>query len=319
MSSYIGFGHEHLRHLEVVEARCNRGEGIFILRKVEPTRGGALCTGIGRLNGDARGRRGGSGSCATRERLWADARPADRPPVFPDHNTGTGGPHPCKWPVKSFGQGGIRGPIITHRRKAEEGDSTDTAIRPHDRYFHHEGAPVGSQISRSPNTTIISLENWLRGLPSEWPPGTGAFLHLKNLRCPRLTCTANMALPMVLTPTDFWPVCPTTQLPLPDGQAQGSGSTANPSPPCDRKQCRQPIPGGSCANADSLLAGVIRACSTVVTGDVAPFSCVHCRSGRFHPSAASLLDQMFVPTRFMGHLFEANGLTAARDTQPVRH
>lgn len=33
-------GHEHLRHLEVVEARCNRGEGIFILRKVEPTRGG---------------------------------------------------------------------------------------------------------------------------------------------------------------------------------------------------------------------------------------------------------------------------------------
>ena len=54
----------------------------------------------------------------------------------------------------------------------------------------------------------------------------------------------------------------------------------------------------------------------MVTGDVAPFSWVRALSqrGDFIRQRVSLLDQMFVPTRFMGHLFEANGLTAKQVT-----
>lgn len=188
-----------------------------------------------------------------------------------------------------------------------------------DRYFHHEGAPVGGQ----PNIAELEydnhlVENWLRGLLSEWPPDVVHFFHLKNLSVSAIDVYREHGLPMVLTPTDFWLVCPTTQLLLPDGSlCRGP----------DRRgvNClRHAIENTQTAYLrrvfalmpDSLLAGAIRACSTVVTGDVAPFSWVRALSqrGDFIRQRVSLLDQMFVPTRFMGHLFEANGLTAKQVT-----
>ena len=188
-----------------------------------------------------------------------------------------------------------------------------------DRYFHQESAPVGAQRNIAELEFDNHLvEDWLRGLLSEWTPDVVHFFHLKNLSVSAIDVCHEHGLPMVLTPTDFWLVCPMAQLLLPNGSlcvgpdrrgVKCLRHAVDNTQPTYVRRTFSLMP-------DSLMAGAIRACSTVVTGDVAPFSWVRALSqrGDFIRQRVSLLDQMFVPTRFMGHLFEANGLTAKQVT-----
>ena len=188
-----------------------------------------------------------------------------------------------------------------------------------DRYFHQESAPVGAQRNIAELEFDNHLvEDWLRGLLSEWTPDVVHFFHLKNLSVSAIDVCHEHGLPMVLTPTDFWLVCPMAQLLLPNGSlcvgpdrrgVKCLRHAVDNTQPTYVRRTFSLMP-------DSLMAGAIRACSTVVTSDVAPFSWVRALSqrGDFIRQRVSLLDQMFVPTRFMGHLFEANGLTAKQVT-----
>lgn len=87
-----------------------------------------------------------------------------------------------------------------------------------DRYFHPVGATVGAQ------SNIVELEyenhfvaDWLQQFLNKWRPDIVHFFHLQNLSASAIDICRDINVPMVFTPTDFWLVCPTVQLLLPDG------------------------------------------------------------------------------------------------------
>lgn len=83
--------------------------------------------------------------------------------------------------------------------------------------FHHSYVPMGGQG----NTTEAEYNNWLvaaflRKFLRRKRPDLVHFFHLARLSASVIDVCHELSIPMVLTPTDFWFLCPTSQLRLPD-------------------------------------------------------------------------------------------------------
>ena len=181
------------------------------------------------------------------------------------------------------------------------------------RYFHQESAAVGEQ------SNIAELEydnhlftNWLRQFLKDWQPDIAHFFHLKNLSAAAIDVCHDFGIPMVMTPTDFWLICPTVQLLLPNGKlcSGPDGSSVN----C----LRHAITNTQSANVgrffgalpDAWLAGMVRVarCAPFATWPLfSPASALAARSA-FLQQRARLLDHILVPTRLMEKMFDSNGI-----------
>ena len=84
--------------------------------------------------------------------------------------------------------------------------------------FRHGYVPMGAQS----NITEIEYRNELfgtrfRDLLESMQPDIVHFFHLARLSASLVEASYQLGIPTVLTPTDFWFVCPTVQLRLPNG------------------------------------------------------------------------------------------------------
>src|SRR5579864_368170 len=108
-------------------------------------------------------------------------------------------------------------PAREHRNDDERFDHYEVEGLPVER-FHHSYVPMGGQE----NTTEAEYDNHLfatyfREFLKRQDFDVVHFFHLGRLSASAVEVCYQAAIRMVLTPTDFWFVCPTNQLRLPDG------------------------------------------------------------------------------------------------------
>lgn len=183
--------------------------------------------------------------------------------------------------------------------------------------FHHNHAPMGGET----NVAALEYNNrffaaYFRQRLARLKPDVVHFFHLQRLSASAIDVCHELGIPMVLTPTDFWLVCPTNQLLLP-GNALCSGPDANgvnclrhvvalTQPPL-AKLCLDMMP-------DSMVAAMIRGFDSGIFPRQKHASYVRALAGRprFMRSRLSRVDRLAVPTRIMADILAKNGLDAAK-------
>ena len=181
------------------------------------------------------------------------------------------------------------------------------------RYFHQEGAAVGEQK----NIAEIEYDNhlfadWLRIYLADWRPDVAHFFHLKNLSAAAIDVCHDGGIPMVLTPTDFWLICPTTQLLLPDGSLCAGPDRHGVN--CLRHAIINTRSAGTgkvfAALPDAWLAGMLRLvnCAPFSTRPPFSFACALAARSAFLKQRVRLLDHVLAPTGLMARLLASNGM-----------
>ncbi len=87
---------------------------------------------------------------------------------------------------------------------------------PVNRFFHHV-APLGGQhsmVEAEYNNRVFAV--WFRDYLVRFRPDVVHFFHLWLLSASAIDVCHDLGIPMVMTPTDFWLICPNNQLRLPD-------------------------------------------------------------------------------------------------------
>lgn len=186
-----------------------------------------------------------------------------------------------------------------------------------DRYFHTEQAPIGSQT----NPAEIEYENhcvadWLRSHLAEWRPDVVHFFHLKYISASAIRVCHEQRLLTVLTPTDFWLICPTVQLLLPDGSlcagpdARGVNclrhAVANTRSPGVRRVFDL-LP-------DRVVTWLVQLSDVPPIGRIKPFALAKALAGRRDTlrQRAEFLGHVLAPTRFMQRMLSSNGICPDR-------
>ena len=85
--------------------------------------------------------------------------------------------------------------------------------------FHHAYTPMAGQTA---NITL-GYDNrlaarYFASIVQQYQPDLVHFFHLNRLGTGLIEHATSIGLPAYMTPTDFWPICPTAQLMLPNGQ-----------------------------------------------------------------------------------------------------
>jgi glycosyltransferase involved in cell wall biosynthesis len=183
--------------------------------------------------------------------------------------------------------------------------------------FHHNYAPMGGE------TTIAALEYnnplfaaYFRDYLTRMKPDVAHFFHLQRLSASAIDVCAELGIPMVLTPTDFWLVCPTNQLLLPDHALCSGPDAAGVN--CLRhvvartqsgvaKACLSMLP-------DSMVAALIGAISRGLFRRQALACEVRALAARrtFIKSRVERISRIAVPTRLMADVLAKNGFDRTR-------
>jgi glycosyltransferase involved in cell wall biosynthesis len=83
--------------------------------------------------------------------------------------------------------------------------------------FFHSPVPMGGQenvVEAEYNNLFFA--RWFRGYLARFKPDIVHFFHLGLLSASAIDVCHEIGIPMVMTPTDFWLICPNNQLRLPD-------------------------------------------------------------------------------------------------------
>ena len=186
-----------------------------------------------------------------------------------------------------------------------------------ERYYHHESAPVAGQSNIAELEYCNRLfEGRLRRLLEKWQPDLVHFFHLKNLSASSIDVCRSLHVPMLLTPTDFWLICPTSQLLLPDGSLCAGPDRYGVN--CLRHAVAntQSATVGRIFSAipDALVAGGIRVAGFPGLKQLAPFSWVNALARRadYLRQRAKWLDCIVAPTRFMEQILVSNGVSSEK-------
>jgi glycosyltransferase involved in cell wall biosynthesis len=183
--------------------------------------------------------------------------------------------------------------------------------------FHHDLSPMGQQ------SNIVELEydnhlcrQWFTRHLRDFKPDIVQFFHLGLLSASIIDACVELEIPMVMTPTDYWLVCPNYQLRLPD-------NTPCRGPDPDSVNClkhavartqAKPVAWAFNHLPDPLVGGMMRA----IQGGA--FS-----GARFSPQVIALskrpsflkermnkLSRVVAPSQLMVQLLTANGLDSQR-------
>jgi len=83
--------------------------------------------------------------------------------------------------------------------------------------FMHNAAPMGEQSNvAEAEYNNLFFARWFRGYLRQFEPDIAHFFHLGLLTASAIDVCQELGVPMVMTPTDFWLICPNNQLRLPD-------------------------------------------------------------------------------------------------------
>lgn len=183
--------------------------------------------------------------------------------------------------------------------------------------FLHACVPMGGQhdIAEAEYNNRL-FHGWFKRFLTAHRPDIVHFVHLFRLSASAIDACLELGIRTVFTATDFWSICPTNQLLLPDGN-----------------MCKGPDPGAvnclrhivelsqgpAVRRAVAMLPGaflsyLIRICRRVGPG--APLTIQNVRSlelrQQFIGRRTNRIDRIVVPSRIMGELLTANGLDRSR-------
>lgn len=83
--------------------------------------------------------------------------------------------------------------------------------------FLHDMAPMGEQSNvAEAEYNNLFFAHWFRGYLRNFRPDITHFFHLGLLSASAIDVCQELSVPMAMTPTDFWLICPNNQLRLPD-------------------------------------------------------------------------------------------------------
>lgn len=194
-----------------------------------------------------------------------------------------------------------------------------------DRYLH-EGIPVTrfkhahAAMGEQSNVAEQEYDNHLSArkftaLLDEFQPDLVHFFHLMRISASVVDICRARGLPMVLTPTDFWFICPTSQLRLPDGSMCPGPDELGAN--CVRHLASLKMRGLAASALNHLpaplLSGVVRLASRTPLRLVKPANLVAALSQRqaFLKDRLNRIDKVLVPTRSMQQILHQHGLDPA--------
>jgi glycosyltransferase involved in cell wall biosynthesis len=182
--------------------------------------------------------------------------------------------------------------------------------------FHHANAMTGDEtnaIALEYNNPVFTA--YFRDYLKANRPEVVHFFHLQRLSASAIDVCQELGLPMVLTSTDFWLICPTNQLLLPD-------HTLCPGPDPDAVNClrhfvalTQPAPSRALVSMlpDRLVAALMRLTDSNVLPHwkkSASIRALRARRG-YIGCRMNKVDRVTVQTRLMADILGRNGLSAS--------
>lgn len=179
--------------------------------------------------------------------------------------------------------------------------------------FLHNAAPMGEQSNvAEAEYNNLFFARWFRSYAGEFKPDIVHFFHLGLLSASVIDVCHDLGIPMVMTPTDFWLICPNNQLRLPDNSA-----CKGPDPDgvnCMKHGVSNNQPPQVARIFNRLPRGVV---STMIWGiNRGAFSgswfspmvrALYQRAG-FLRERMNKLERVIVPTRLMEDMLVKNGL-----------
>ena len=181
------------------------------------------------------------------------------------------------------------------------------------RFIHNAESMGGQSNFVEAEYNNLFFASWFRGYLKYFKPDVVHFFHLGLISASAIDVCNNLNIPMVMTPTDFWLICPTTQLRLPN-ESMCTG------PDRDGVNC---LKHAVYRNQPSYLARIFnRLPYWIVVAMIwgtnqgvfsfskyAPMVRALNRRSGFLKQRMNMLDRVVVPTRLMEQMLVNNGLT----------
>jgi glycosyltransferase involved in cell wall biosynthesis len=183
--------------------------------------------------------------------------------------------------------------------------------------FRHAHVPTDQQgnVAELEYNNLLVAERFGH-LARQFRPDVVHFFHLMRLSASVVDVCRRLGLPTVLTPTDFWLICPMCQLRLPDGTACAGPDTVAAN--CVRHVVvlKGPAPAAALLEhlPDPLLRCLVRLARSAplrripAAAQVAAVS----RRGEFLRERLRQIDRVLVPTRAMYEILLRHGLDPSR-------
>jgi len=183
--------------------------------------------------------------------------------------------------------------------------------------FHHAYVPMGGQqdiMEAEYDNTFVA--GWFRDLVARLKPDFVHFFHLSRLSASLVDVCVAQKIPTVLTATDFWFICPTSQLRLPDdGLCQGPSLW---SINCIRHISKLHQPASVSAALERTPAPLLAAGLSILrlSGSkkwpAGNHALALTRRASHLASRINKINRVLAPTRLMAQLLTANGAEAGR-------
>ena len=183
--------------------------------------------------------------------------------------------------------------------------------------FMHDAAPMGEQsnVAEAEYNNLL-FAHWFRAYLKRSRPDIVHFFHLGLLSASAIDVCHELGIPMVMTPTDFWLICPNNQLRLPD-------NSLCTGPDRDSVNCMKHAVSN---NQSPIIAGLFnRLPYWVVAAMISAINRGALSGSWFSPLVRALsrragflkermnrLDRVIVPTRLMEVMLVKNGLDPAK-------
>lgn len=180
--------------------------------------------------------------------------------------------------------------------------------------FLHDAAPMGEQTNvAEAEYNNLFFARWFRGYLKKFRPDIVHFFHLGLLSASVIDVCHEFGVPMVMTPTDFWLICPNNQLRLPD-------NSLCKGPDRDSVNCmRHAVSNNQPPRAAKVFNCLPHSAVAIMIWCInhGAFSgfwfspmvrALHQRAG-FLRERMNKLDRVIVPTRLMEEMLVTNGLS----------
>ncbi|UUZ69981.1 glycosyltransferase family 4 protein [Polaromonas sp. P2-4] len=180
--------------------------------------------------------------------------------------------------------------------------------------FLHDAAPMGEQSNvAEAEYNNLFFARWFRGYLEQFKPNIAHFFHLGLLSASAIDACHELGIPTVMTPTDFWLICPNNQLRLPDNSlCKGPDrdgvncmkhAVSNNQPPSVARIFNR-LPHGAVA---TMIWGINRG---AFSGSwFSPMVRALYQRAGFLRERMNKLDRVIVPTRLMEDMLVTNGLS----------
>lgn len=184
------------------------------------------------------------------------------------------------------------------------------------RFFHHNSPMGGQKNIVEAEYNNLFFGSWFRQHLTDFQPDIVHFFHLGLISASAIDVCREMNIPMTMTPTDFWLICPTYQLRLPD-----NSMCKGPDP--DGVNCvkhavlnTQPRIIKFCFNhlPKRMLAKMIHKINSGSFSGCwfSPLVNALCQRAGFLNQRMNMLDRLIVPTRLMEKTLVENGLNPGK-------